>query len=321
MLLSPSLIEASHQLTTIIDNSHHRNRSTDKMMAAEPPFTLDAPSSNVTEELLTTATASTLAGLLDEPLPDRLKVFCYFLASDESRTDALLSSSIPQPLLPLCLVLRYLILKEQKRLGESSRRFNWSLKQVHAATASGYKAYTIHETLKADPSLTQLPADLSYPDALSVEPTTRDIHLQSSLQLTLHSAYQLAQSLLLCPDPFSAPPSAMVLGSLFHTIALSTDETTLESVAAASSPVEKEMLDWILYDTQHHLAIDVEALRKAKRERKKEEKKLQTAAAEAEKKRAATAKQNAARSGFGLLQLDDDDDDDDAEAEEDSAEE
>ncbi|CDR88299.1 uncharacterized protein SPSC_04126 [Sporisorium scitamineum] len=285
------------------------------MLAAEPPFSIDALSPDATEQLLTTAHASSLAGLLDEPLSNRLKIFCYFLASNESRTDALLSSSIPQPLLPLCLVLRYLILKEQKRLGESSRRFNWSLKQVHAAIASGYKAYTIHETLKADPTLTQLPADLSYPDALSVEPTTRNIHLQSSLQLTLHSAYQLAQSLLLCPEPFSAPPSALVLGSLFHTNALSTDDTTLESIAAASSAVEKEMLEWVLYDTQHHLAIDVEALRKAKRERKKEEKKLQTAAAEAEKKRAAIAKQNAARSGFGLLQLDNDDE------EEESAEE
>ncbi|TKY90022.1 hypothetical protein EX895_000020 [Sporisorium graminicola] len=294
------------------------------MLAAEPPFSLDAPSSDVTEELLTTAHLSTLASLLDEPVSNRLQIFCYFLASDESRTDALLSSSIPQPLVLLCLVLRYLILKEQKRLGESSRRFNWSLKQVHAAIASGFKAYTIHETLKADSTLTQLPAELSYPDSLSVEPTTRDIHLQSSLQLTLHSAYQLAQSLLLCPEPFSAPPSALVLGSLFHTIALTTDETTLESVAAASSPVEKEMLDWVLYDTQQSLAIDVEALRKAKRERKKEEKKLQTAAAEAEKKRAATARQNTARSGFGLLQLDDhndDDDDDEDEEEEASAEE
>ncbi|CBQ67381.1 conserved hypothetical protein [Sporisorium reilianum SRZ2] len=285
------------------------------MLAAEPPFSLDAPSSDATEELLTTANASSLAGLLDEPVPNRLKIFCYFLASDESRTDALLSSSIPQPLLPLCLVLRYLILKEQKRLGESSKRFNWSLKQVHAAIASGFRAYTIHETLKADSSLTHLPADLTHPDPLSVEPTTRDIHLQSSLQLTLHSAYQLAQSLLLCPEPFSAPPSALVLGSLFHTIALSTDETTPESVAAASSPVENQMLDWVLYDTHDHLAIDVEALRKAKRDRKKEEKKLQTAAAEAEKKRAAAAKKNAPRSGFGLLQLDDDDKEDEEDSE------
>lgn len=278
------------------------------MLAAEPPFQLESNTiSNSADELLTTAHAETLVGLLDEPVESRLQMYAYFLGSDEKRTAALVQTDIPQPLYPLVLVLRYLILKEQRRLGESSVRFNWSLKQVHAAVASAYLAYTVHETLKADPALTSVPKNLSYPDALSVEPTTRDIHLQSSIQLTLHSAYQLAQSLLLTPVPFSAPPSALVLGSLFHTIAQSTDEATRESITAASSPIEKAMLDWILNDTEQHLAIDVEALRKAKRERKKEEKKLQTAAAEAEKKRAATAKQSAVRSGFGLLQLDDDD--------------
>lgn len=271
--------------------------------SAEPPFDLPGASSQA-EELLTNADADALVGLLDEPVEARLKVYAYFLGSDEKRTDALTSSDIPQPLYPLCLVLRYLILKEQQRLGESSVRFNWSLKQVHAAIASAYLSFTAHETLKADPALTSLPSHLSYPEALSVEPTTRDIHLQSSIQLTLHSAYQLAQALLLCPTPFSAPPSALVLGSLFHTIATSTDESTRESITAASSEVEKAMLNWVLYDTEQHLAIDVEALRKAKREKKKEEKKQQTAAAEAEKKKAAIARQNAVRSGFGLLQLD-----------------
>lgn len=284
------------------------------MYVAEPPFSLDAAMADSADELLTTASSTTFSGVLDEPLATRLKIFCYFLASDESRTDALLSSDIPRPLLPLCLVLRYLILKEQKRLGESSKRFNWSLKQVHAAVASAFRAYTIHETLKADPTLTHLPSHLTYPDTYSVDPTTRDIHLESSIQLTLLSANRLAQSLLLCPTPFSAPPSAMVLGSLYHTIAQSTDETTREAIAAASSPIENAMLDWILFDTQDHLAIDVEALRKAKRERRKEEKRQQTAA-EGEKRRAITAEQNVARSGFGLLQLDQD------EAEEESAEE
>lgn len=273
------------------------------MLSAEPSFNLEEASEN---ELLTNAHADAFVGLLDEPVEARLKVFAYILGSDEKRTDALISSKtkIPEPLYPLCLVLRYFILKEQHRLGESSRRFNWSLKQIHAAVAAGHRAYTIHETLRSDPTLTSLPAHLSYPDALSVEPTTRDIHLQTSIQLTLHSAYQLAQSLLLCPQPFSAPPSALVLGSLFHTISQSTDEATRESIAAASSPLENAMLDWILHDTEQHLAIDIEALRKAKRDRKKE-KKQQTAAAEAEKKeKAATAKQNAARSAFALLQLD-----------------
>ena len=276
------------------------------MLAAEPPFSLEFANGG-TDELLTTAHSKALIGLLDEPVESRLQMYAYFLGSDEKRTDALVKSDIPEPVYPLCLVLRYLILKEQHRLGESSVRFNWSLKQVHAAVASAYLAYTIHEALRKDPTLTAAPQHLSYPDPLSIEPTTRDIHLQSSIQLTLHSAYQLAQSLLLCPTPFSAPPSALVLGSLFHTIAQSTDEATRESISAASTPIEKAMLDWILEGTEQHLAIDVEALRKAKRERKKEEKKLQNAAAEAEKKRAASAKQNAARSGFGLLQLDDDD--------------
>ncbi|KAJ9477181.1 hypothetical protein PHBOTO_000852 [Pseudozyma hubeiensis] len=283
------------------------------MLAAEPPFSLDLSSAAATDELLTTLHSASFSGLLDEPVSTRLEVFCFFLGSDQSRSDALLNTQVPQPLLPLCLVLRYLVLKEQGRLGESSKRFNWSLKQIHAAVAAAFRAYTIHEALKSDPDLTELPAGLSYPDALSVDPTTRDIHLQSSLQLTLHSAYQLAQSLLLCPTPFSAPPSALVLGSLFHSIAQSTEETTRDTIASLSSPVEKAMLDWILHDTFDHLAIDVEALRKAKRERKKEEKKLQTAAAEAEKKNIANAKQNAIRSGFGLLQLDDQDGEEDSE--------
>ncbi|SPO20581.1 uncharacterized protein UTRI_00057 [Ustilago trichophora] len=284
------------------------------MLAAEPPFNLDPTADSGVGELLTTAHAEALVGLLDEPVASRLQMYAYFLGSDEKRTEALIKTKIPEPLYPLCLVLRYLIVKEQHRLGESSVRFNWSLKQLYAAVASGFLAYTIHETLKADTSLTSVPKNLSFPDPLSVEPTTRDIHLQSSIQLTLHSAYQLAQSLLLCPTPFSAPPSALVLGSLFHTIAQSTDETTRDSIAAASSEVENAMLNWILDDTEQHLAIDVEALRKAKRERKKEEKKLQTAAVEAEKKRVATAKQSAVRSGFSLLQLDDDDDEEEEES-------
>ncbi|KAJ1032115.1 hypothetical protein NDA13_002489 [Ustilago tritici] len=271
--------------------------------SAERPFILEEAGDN---DLLTNTHADAFAGFLDEPIQARLKVFGYILASDEKRTDALISSSskVPEPLYPLCMVLRYLILKEQHRLGESSRRFNWSLKQVHAAVAAGHLAYTIHEALKSDTALTSL-SSLSYPDPLTIEPTTRDIHLQTSIQLTLHSAYQLAQSLLLCPEPFSAPPSALVLGSLFHRISQSTDEATRDSISAASSALENAMLDWILHDTEQHLAIDVEALRKAKRDRKKEEKKQQTAATEAEKKqRAAAAKQNASRSAFALLQLD-----------------
>lgn len=281
------------------------------MLVAEPPFTNDA-----VNELLTGAQSATLAGLLDEPVSTRLSVYCYFLGSDDARTEGLLRTSIPQSLFPLCLVLRYLVLKEAQRLGESSVRFNWSLKQLHAAVASGLQAHTVHETLKADPTLTELPANMTYPDPLSVEPTTKDVHLQSSLQLTLHSAYQLAQSLLLCPQPFSAPPSALVLGSLFHTLAQSTDDTTREGITAASSQVEREMLDWILYDTEQHLAIDVEASRKAKRDRKREEKKVQTAVAEVEKKKAATARQKAVRSGFGLLQLDNEDAEEESEEEE-----
>ncbi|KAJ1030596.1 hypothetical protein NDA16_001504 [Ustilago loliicola] len=282
--------------------------------STEPPFSLEEAREN---ELLTNGHADALVGLLDEPVEARLKIFAYILGSDEKRTDALISAKtrIPESLYPLCLVLRYLIMKEQHRLGESSRRFNWSLKQVHAAVAAGHLAYTIHETLKSDPTLTSLPTHLSYPDPLTVEPTTRDIHLQSSIQLTLHSAYQLSQSLLLCPQPFSAPPSALVLGSLFHKISQSTDEATRESIAAASSPLENAMLDWILHDTEQHLAIDIEALRKAKRDRKKE-KKQQTAADEAEKKKAATAKQNAARSGFALLQLENEGEEEDSEDEE-----
>ncbi|EST09642.1 hypothetical protein PSEUBRA_000012 [Kalmanozyma brasiliensis GHG001] len=280
------------------------------MLASEPPFTNDAEN-----ELLTSSQSATLSGLLNEPESTRLSVYCYFLGSDDARTAALLATSIPQPLFPLCLVLRYLILKEAQRLGESSVRFNWSLKQVQAAVASGVHAHTVHETLKADPTLTGLPDNLAHPDPLSVEPTTKDVHLQSSLQLTLHSAYQLAQSLLLCPEPFSAPPSALVLGSLFHTIAQSNDDITREDITTTSTQVEKEMLDWILRDTEQHLAIDVEALRKAKRERKREEKKVQTAAAEAEKKKAATARQKAVRSGFGLLQLDNEDGEDESEEE------
>lgn len=294
---------SSLNLTSISLSTMQRMQST--VHAAEPPFHADSGTGD--DEILTNAHTDALVGLLDEPEEARLKIYAYFLGSDEQRTDALVNSEprIPAPLYPFCLVLRYLILKEQVRLGESSKRFNWSLKQVHAAVAAAHLAYTIHETLKADPALTALPPHLSYPDALSLEPTTRDIHLQSSLQLTLHSAHQLAQSLLLCPQPFSAPPSALVLGSLFHSIAQSTDQATRESIAAVSSPLENVLLDWILYDTEQHLAIDVEALRRAKRQRKKEEKQQQTATSQIEKKRGTVANQNNVRSRFGLIQLDD----------------
>ncbi|SNX81308.1 uncharacterized protein MEPE_00013 [Melanopsichium pennsylvanicum] len=275
------------------------------MLAAEPPFHQETITTDTGNELLTIAHAERLSAILDEPLSSRLSIFAYYLGSSESHFSTLTSTLIPRPLYLLCLVLRYLVLKEHQSLGESSKRFNWSLKQLHAAVVSGYRSFNIHEKLRSDPTLTSLPSSLSYPDPLSVDPTTRDIHLQSGVQLTLLSAYQLAQSLLLTPEPFSAPPSALVLGSMFHKIAQSTDEATRESIKAISSPTENAMLDWILHDTEEYLAIDVEALRKAKRDRKKHEKKSQLAIAEADKNRKVAQKQAAARSGFGLLQLDD----------------
>lgn len=210
------------------------------------------------------------ATIVDEPVEARLEYYAYFLGSDEQRTASLIKeTAIPTALYPLCLVLRYLIVKEQIRLGESSKRFNWSLKQLFAAVSSGYAAYGYHQTLKADPTLTTL----SLPDSCrlqpTLEPTTRDIHLQTSLQLTLQTAWHLAQTLLLCPQPFSTPPSSLVLGYMFHHIAQSTQHISEESIQEEASETEKAMMRWILDGTRDWLAIDIDALRKAKRDRKK----------------------------------------------------
>ncbi|PWZ03013.1 hypothetical protein BCV70DRAFT_9686 [Testicularia cyperi] len=271
------------------------------MTASEPPFTTASPFLTTPQDL------ASIPSLVDEPLESRLEIYAYFLGSDSQRSARLFSSSaIPPALYPLCLVLRYLITKEHLRLGESSKRFNWSFKQVWAAVSSGCTAYTVHQALKSNPEATTLPAagitrDVS---ASTLEPTTKDIHLQSSLQITLHSAWLLAQTLLLCPTPFDTPPSSLVQGPLFHELSLSKTQVTAESVLQDpnTTRLEKEVLQWVLDGTDEWLAIDVEALRKAKRERKKEEKRSQTSAA------AKQAPQP--KGGFGLLMLNDDDDND-----------
>jgi hypothetical protein len=100
--------------------------------------------------------------------------------------------------------------------------------------------------------------------------------------------------MLLCPQPLSAPPSALVLGSLYH-ILVQTIHTDIEhKIAAAASDTEKAMLDWILDGSDQWLAIDIDALRKAKKERKKKSSSQQQR----------LVHQNANRGSFSLLQLD-----------------
>lgn len=247
---------------------------------------------SISPSLLLTTPDASAPTLLDQPVDARLEYFAYFLGSDEQRTSSLRSeTAIPAALYPLCLVLRYLVVKEQIRLGESSKRFNWSLKQLYAAVSSGVTAYSHHKTLRADPTLTTLSLPESCRLQPTLEPTTRDIHLHASLQLTILSAWHLAQSLLLCPEPFSTPPSSLVLGYMFHHVSQSTQHITEESIRAEASDVETAMMLWILDGTRDWLAIDIEALRKAKRDRKK-----------ATPKDSKPSQTNAnARSGFALL--------------------
>ena len=220
--------------------------------------------------------------IASRPLDIRMAVYLHAHGTTEAQLEG-----VKKEHWPLVATLRYLIIKESKRLGESFRKSNFSkLELVAALRATG--ATNVHAV-----------------------PTTRTIHLMTMLQLTLQASYHLAQALLLVPEVFPLPPSALVHGEAFHSLALS--PINVEEIELAEE--EKTLLGAILADGNSDLlSIDVEALRKLKRERKKAEKKAESKTSQQNHKQANTA---AAARSSAFAFLDQEDGEEDEEEEED----
>ncbi|KAN0066561.1 hypothetical protein ACQY0O_000655 [Thecaphora frezii] len=190
----------------------------------------------------------------------RLSLYLYAHSAASAST----AVSWDKSYLPLLATLRYLIMAERERLGESYLKSNWTKLEVIAAVVSATRPSTI-QALEATVPL--------------LAPTTRSIHLHTSLQLTLLSSYQLAQALRLVPHHFGKSPSQLVNGDAFHRTVLSAPQSTAqERYEANLTKVEREMVEFVLSDgVEQMLSIDVEAIRREKREQKRKARKQEKA--------------------------------------------
>ncbi|KDN41673.1 hypothetical protein K437DRAFT_258159 [Tilletiaria anomala UBC 951] len=94
--------------------------------------------------------------------------------------------------------LRFLVAHEAERLGESSKRFNWTAEEIRAAVLASL--WAIRGTLPPDVCAKiekRAEAALHAASALRAAPTTRHIHLTNSIQAVYEAAELLVQSLLL----------------------------------------------------------------------------------------------------------------------------
>lgn len=237
------------------------------------------------------------------PLATRFDLYLHSLHAHTERVRAL-----PQEFWPLAASMRFIIIEEAERLGESRKRWNWNRAEVTAAVRAGCAARRMakkpFDVQGAYASSASAPTAVAYP-------TTRNIHLSTMIQLVLEGAHHFAQSLLLTPEPLPLPHT-LHDGPLFHTFLASAetngDDTATATVGSADHADVAAVLDAVLHGLDDLLAIDVEEQRRERKAEKRREAKRAAAAAhetkQAKAKRAASAPKNA----FALLGEQEDED-------------
>jgi hypothetical protein len=193
---------------------------------------------------------------------------------------------------PIAAILRLAIQSQAQQLGPTKRKLNWSRDELMAALESASYPKRKAQERKIVPE-----------DVLrEVLPSTRAIHLSSTLQLLLETSHLLAQSLLLPVDVSNWPqPHSLYHGPTFH---YKINEASKEESRSPSTSSKEfnTVFKAIVSGLEDDLGIDVSELRKERKAKKKEAKekvKVETATVNGHKN--SHARQIAARNAFALL--------------------
>lgn len=222
------------------------------------------------------------------PLQTRLDIYRYALSADDESMD-----TIPLHLLPLAASVRHLIASIAEDAGESKKRLNWTRAEVTSAVRAGCQTSRAYQ----DTGATSL---LSREQWVSL-PSMRGIHLESTLQITLDAAHDLACSLLLFPDHLPEPHT-LFDGPLLQ---LLLDQEGHATEATHLTPAVKEeanaLVKLILTGHEDDLALDPAELKRLRKENKKRNR---TAANGAPQRQHASAPSSSAASSnlFAMLQ-------------------
>ncbi len=174
---------------------------------------------------------------------------------------------LPLPLQFSAALMRYLISEEAERLGESTKRYNWTDTEVKAAVFASTWAT---RSLLDQSTRTQLEARaqraLDDIAATRAQPTARSIHLCAVMQSALLTVEHIMQALLLT-EAVPILPTSSFEGSLFHAHLLGQ-----QSNAIGATEVERSMYAAIAAGLESLLAVDVATARAEKKKNRKESK-------------------------------------------------
>lgn len=196
--------------------------------------------------------------LVDLPVQTRLDLYRMALSSGDAAME-----SVPLHLLPLAVAVRHIISSIALDYGESKKRFNWTRAEVVSAVRTGCQAWRIHQG-----SAPALPRE----DWVKA-PSTRAIHVCSTLQLVLDSAHDLAMSLLLFPNELPSP-YLIFDGPLFHL--LHENSGNASEAMHLSEQVKQEaqgLVKVVLAEgREDDLAVSAQELKQQRKDKKRKEK-------------------------------------------------
>lgn len=238
----------------------------------------ETEASNITT---TTTTTSAPVPIVLKPLPVRLDLYLHIHRSCTPSIQKLSPSWRV-----IAATLRFLIQQEAERLGPAKKKLNWSRDELLVALESASHA-------SSSESFTAIQESTTTSKVQEVLPSTRSIHLASTLQLLLENSHLLAQSLLLPVDvPEWPQPHSLYHGITFHRnmFEIENRETSSTFGKKLDSKI-KSVLDAITAGLEDDLSIDVSEQRKEKKAKKKEAK----VKAEAESKNGIHIESNKAR--------------------------
>ncbi|UZJ52319.1 hypothetical protein CBS101457_001639 [Exobasidium rhododendri] len=212
--------------------------------------------------------------------------------------------SIPRKWWTIAAILRLSILHEAQRLGPAKRKLNWSRGELIAAIQSA-----CHHSYRGSSGNLEKEKEIeesSQEAVRQVFPTTRAIHLASSVQLLLETSHLLAQSLLLPVDEKEwLRPHTLYHGPTFH-LKMSDAGNDVEMLEKSLKKQERSILDAVTFELQNELGIDVSELRKERKAKKKEAAKAKAEVGVIEENgksfnRSRSRAQQATRNNFALL--------------------
>ncbi|PWN52549.1 hypothetical protein IE53DRAFT_384992 [Violaceomyces palustris] len=134
---------------------------------------------------------------IDHDMETRLELYLHI---HRTSIADLRAKGLPKGFWPLVACLRYLVLKESERLGESTKKSNWSREELKSAIKAAVSCRK--NRMRVTTSKSEKEGQRSWIDPVTKVPdpngpSTRSIHLSTMVQLTLETGWHLAQALLL----------------------------------------------------------------------------------------------------------------------------